>query len=257
MDSPQPSARPARSKPIRIVTIIAALALVIGAVVGITHASKKAPEQPLVWLDPAQFARQKRPGRLKMLYNKTLNFAAPVLKHFNSPKRQILIDAQIFSAQAATSDELRLGTPLGTNALGASVRILSSTELQDMRYRMRGSKDIHLVNSPRMTLGDGTWASMCVGQSVPQAAAFIGVSLDVKPKIAAHQFQFDMNAIYSQLGEDAISVKTNLSATCRALVPNAGGILIASPASSELNATNYWLILSPTAIDRSGKPINL
>jgi len=52
-------------------------------------------------------------------------------------------------------------------------------------------------------------------------------------------------------------VRTNLSAACRVTLQNAGGVLISSPVSRDLNGTNYWLILAPTAIDGYGKPIKL
>jgi hypothetical protein len=102
-------------------------------------------------------------------------------------------------------------------------------------------------------------ASVCVGQSLPQTLIFIGVTLDVMPKIASHQIQLATSALYTGLNEgDTMSpVRTNLSATCRVFVPNAGGVLMASPGSKDINGTNYWLILSPAAVDGFGKPINL
>lgn len=257
MDSPQP-ANLAPSRRTRFGIIVVVFALLALVVIGILFARKKpAPEPTLVWLDPVQFTSQMHPGRLKRLYYKALNLATPLLKHFNSSKRHILIDTSIFASHGATIEELHVGVPVATNEKGTRIWILSSAELQDIRHQIQASKGINLVNRPRMTLGEGTWASMCAGQSTPQGAAFIGVNLDMYPKIISHQFQVGMNALYTEPDDVAATVKTNISATCRVMVPNAGGVLITSPDAHRLNGTNYWLILSPTAIDGSGKAMSL
>jgi hypothetical protein len=256
MDSPQ-SANPSLKRRIRIGVIAIAFALVTLVVVGILSARKKPALEPtLVWLDPVQFASQMHPGRLTRLYYQALNLTAPLFKHFKSSKKQILIDASIFAARETSMDELHIGVPVATNGTGARLWILSASELHGLRNQIQASKGVNLVNRPRMTLGEGTWASMCMGQAA-QGTAFIGVSLDMSPKIVSHQFQIGMNAVYTEPGDAAAIVRTNLSATCRVIMPNAGGILITGPDSSQLNGTNYWLILSPTAIDGSGKAINL
>ena len=257
MDSPQP-ANLAPSRRTRFGIIVVVFALLALVVIGILFARKKpAPEPTLVWLDPVQFTSQMHPGRLKRLYYKALNLATPLLKHFNSSKRHILIDTIIFASHGATIEELHVGVPVATNEMGARLWILSSTELQDVRHQIQDLQGVNLVNRPRMTLGEGTWASMCVGQSTPQGTAFIGVNLDMYPKIVSHQLQVGMNALYTEPDEAAANVKTNISATCRVIVPNAGAVLMTSPNSSQARGTNYWLIVSPTAIDGFGKATSL
>jgi hypothetical protein len=260
MDSTWAEQKPSRSKVIRIEIIIAVIALSVVCIFKITQSPQNAaPQATLVWLDPAEFAPKMRPGRLKMLYYKALNFTAPVWQRFRHPKTHILIASKVLAARGVTTTQLGVGAAIGTNDAGAHAWILSSSAMEDMRHRLKTLDGIDLVNAPTITVGDGTRASVLVGQSTPQTPTFVGMRVDVIPKIAAHQFQLAMSALYSEPnpGIEAGSVRTNLLVACRVMVPNGGGILITGPDPKDSNGTNYWLILSPTAIDGFGKPIRL
>lgn len=255
MDSPL--AKPSSSGRRWIGIVAVAVVLLSLVVIALCLASKNSPEPALVWLDPVQFTAQMQPGRLKKMYYKVLNLAAPLLKHLISPKKQLVIDARVFASHGTPIDELQVGTPIGTNEMGARAWILSASELQGLRRRIEASRNVALVNSPRMTLADGTRASMSDIQTAPQGMTFVGVSLDMYPKIVSHQFELNLNAVYTEPGEAVATVKTNISATCRVVVPNGGGILVSSPDTRQPLSTNYWIILSPTAIDAAGKAIRL
>lgn len=258
MDSPQPVHGFTGRKHVRVSILVISIVILALIIIALAVSSKnRAPEPNFIWLDQAEFARQMHPGRLKRLYYKALNLAAPLLKHFKSSKKQLVIDTSIFASHGTTIEELRVGVPVATNELGSRLWILSTAELQNIRYRIQDSKGVNLVNRPRMTLLEGTRASICVGQSAPQGTAFIGVSVDMFPKVISHQFQVGMNALYTEPGDIAANVKTNISAACRVMVPNAGAVLIASPDAKQSNGTNFWLLLSPTAIDGAGNAISL
>jgi hypothetical protein len=257
MDSPPPVSVPNRTKGIRIWFIIAAACL-IAVIVAIISSNKAAPEPNFVWLDQSKFASQMRPGRLKRLYYKVVNFTAPVWQHFRRPKTHILIGSKIMAVHGLSTGELGIGAAIATNESGAQVWILSPFELDDLRQRLKTSNGIDVVNAPSIATADGEPATLFVGYAQPQTFASIGVTLDVSPKIASHQFQLAMNAVYTQENDNSTApIRTNLSAACRVRLPNAGGVLISSPVSKELIGTNYWLILSATAIDGFGKPIKL
>jgi hypothetical protein len=257
MDSPPPAPVSNRGKGIRIWFIIAGACLVV-AIVATLAPKNTAPEPTFVWLDQRQFSRQMHPGRLKQLYYKVMNFTAPVWQHFRRPKTHILIGSKIMAVHGLSTGELGIGAAIATNESGAQVWILSPFELDDLRQRLKTSNGIDVVNAPSIATADGEPATVFVGYTQPQTFASIGVVLDVSPKIASHQFQLAMNAVYTQENDNSTSpIRTNLSAACRVRLPNAGGVLISSPVSKDPNGTNYWLILAASAIDGFGRPIKL
>jgi hypothetical protein len=260
MDLPQPAERFSVSKWRRVrIVVVLLVVLVSFGVSSLIRSRNVAPEPTFAWLQPAQFARQMRPGRLKLLYYKALNFTAPVWQRFRSPKTSVVIDSKIFAVHGATIGQLALGTATGTNESGVQAWVLSASELRDLRQHIQTLKGADLVSAPRVTLADGTSASVTFGQSYPPPMGFVGLAVNVTPKIAAHQFQLAMSAAYSELnqGTGTNPIQTNLCAACRVRVPNAGGLLITGPEITESGRTNYWLILSPTAVDGAGNPIKL
>jgi hypothetical protein len=258
MDSPPPASGSNQSKKFRIWLIIAVACLVVASVGTIISSNKPAPEPNFVWLDQTQFARQMHPGRLKRLYYKVVNFTAPVWQHFSRPRTHILINSKILAFHGLSTGQLAIGAAIATNEIGAQVWLLSPAEMDDLRQRLKTASYSEVVYAPSVTLADGMPAGAFSGYAHPQTLATIGVSLDLSPKIVAHQFRLALNAVYSDENDDpAMPVRTNLSAACRVTVQNAGGVLISSPISKAPNGTNYWLILAPTAIDGFGKPIKL
>jgi hypothetical protein len=260
MDSPAPAPGSNPAKRIRI-WLVAVAACLAAALVAIVAPKKPAPEPTFVWLDQTQFARQMQPGRLKRLYYKVVNFTAPVWRHFSRPKTQILITSKILAVHGVTTAQLDIHEAMATNETGAQVWLLSPSQLADLGKRLKTVNGIDVVNAPRLITSDGEGASIFVGHTqpqTPQTLASIGILLNLSPKIVAHQLQLAMNALYTDDDDGpAMPIRTNLSAACRLRLQNAGGVLLSTPLPKDLNGTNYWLILSPTAIDGSGKPIKL
>ena len=260
MDSPPPVSVPKWKKGIWIWIIIAAACLVVG-ILAIISSHKPGPEPDFVWLDQTQFARQMRPGPLKRMYYKFVNLTAPVWRHFSRPKTQILITSKILAVHGVTTSQLDIHGAIATNGTGAQIWLLSPSQLADLGKQLKTVNGIDVVNAPRLITSDGEGASIFVGHAqpqTPQTFASIGICLDLSPKIVAHHLQLALNAVYTDDNEGpTMPIRTNLSATCRVTLQNAGGMLMSSPSPKDLNGTNYWLILSPTAIDGSGKPIKL
>jgi hypothetical protein len=262
MDSLPSTPPPNRTKAIRTWIVIAAVCLVV-AIVTIISSNKPNAEPNFVWLDQRQFARQMQPGRLKRLYYKVVRFTAPVWQHFRRPKTQILITSKILAVRGVTTSQLDIHEAMATNGTGAQIWLLSPSQLADLGKRLKTVNGIDVVNAPRLITTDGEGASIFVGHAQPQTLepqtlVSIGICLDLSPKIVAHQLQLAMNAVYTDENDGpAMPIRTNLSATCRVTLQNAGGMLMSSPLPKDLNGTNYWLILCPTAIDGSGKPIKL
>jgi hypothetical protein len=260
MDSLPSTPPPNRKKTIRTWIVIATVCLVV-AIITIISSNKPKAEPTFVWLDQSQFARQMQPGRLKRMYYKVVKFTAPVWRHFSRPKTQILITSKILSVHGVTTDKLGIGAATATNETGAQVWLLSPSQLADLGKRLKTGNGIDVVNAPRLITTDGEQASIFVGHAQSQtlaSIASIGISLNLSPKMVAHQLQLAMNALYTDDDDGpSMPIRTNLSAACRVRLPNAGGVLITSPTPKDMNGTNCWLILSATAIDGFGKPINL
>jgi len=56
---------------------------------------------------------------------------------------------------------------------------------------------------------------------------------------------------------NAAALSTNLAVACRVLLPNSGGLVVAGRKTGDLRGTNFWLILSTSAVDARGQPIKL
>lgn len=260
MDPSQPASSSPRPKRVHVGIVIAVLALVVVMIVGISTASRKAATKPrFVWLDQAQFARQMRPGRLKALYYKALHLSAPLWQRFQRPKTQIAIATKIYAVHGIKTEQLDLGTPTGTNDARTEVWILSPSQLKELRQRVKSLNGIDLVNAPIVVTLDGMSASVASGQSLPLTGTFVGVTLGISPKIASHEVQLGLGAVYSEVEQNkgSSAIRTNLCAACRVRLPNAGGLLMKGANSRDNNATNYWLLLCPTAIDAAGNAIKL
>jgi len=238
---------------------VAAACLVVVIVVAIISSNHTPPEPNVVWLDQGLFARQMQPGRLKRLYYKVVNLTAPVWQRFRRPKTHIEIKAKILAVHGVTTSELGISAAVATNETGAQVWILSPSDLDDLRQRLKTASGIDVVNAASIITVGGQPASLAAGHGHPKTSAWIGVTLNVDPKVVSHQFQLAMSANYTESNDDIANapICTNISAACRVRLLNAGGVLIASPVSKDLYGTNYWLILSTTAIDGFGKPIKL
>jgi hypothetical protein len=254
MDSRPSTSPPNRTKVIRLWIIIAAICLVF-AIVAIISSNKPRPEPTFIWLDQTQFALQLRPGRLKRLYYKVVNLTAPVWQRFRRPKTQIQIATKILAVKGVTTGQLGIGVAIATNDSGTQVWILSVAELDDLRQSLK-TNGIQVVNAPSIITVDRQPASIFSGYSLPQISTS-GVSMYVNPTIASHELHLAINAVYTELNDSpTTSVDTNISAACRVRVPNAGAVLITRPAKDTYR-TNYWLLMSSTAIDGYGKPIKL
>jgi hypothetical protein len=243
-------------KRIRIWLIALAACLAV-ALVAIIAPKKAAPEPAFVWLDQSQFARQMQPGRLKRAYYKVVSLTAPVWQRFRRPKTHILIGCKLLAVHSPLTGAFGIGAATATNDSGTQVWILSAAELNDLRQRLPTNR-FEVVKAPSITTEDGLSAGISSGQALPQTSAWVGVSMYVSPKITSHELQLVINAFYTEPNDSpTIPIRTNLSAACRVRLSNAGGLLISSPESKDLNRTNYWLILESTAIDGFGKPIKL
>ena len=263
MDSPPPTSEtpPATVASIRRRALLRFLAvsislLVILVVLFLVFAS---PNEQFTWLTPAQMAQATHPGPLTQLKYKLIRLAGPLMRYYHRNRPNILIASNILktSSPAALAG---LGPPVITNASGMSAWILSPAELLSFRQALKTNSDVTMLSSPRIQTASGGSARAMMGQSIsfsPGGITNIGIALDTVATASSSSVKLLLGASSTELAGQSITngIKTNFSAACRVVLPDAGALVINCRNADPSNPTNYWLIVSPVLIDATGKPI--
>jgi hypothetical protein len=221
------------------------------------------PEDKVLWLAPGELARIKQGGAVARIKDKLMQWTAPVWKSYWSRQPQILIDSSLLTFSAAALDQTGLGASVATNTDGTRAWILSPAELSAFRQHLTTIPGASLLSRPRAQTAAGTSAQMFVGSTALMAGKSvpIGVTLDLAPKVRSGSLQLLLGITSTKMiastSANAAVLSTNLAVACRVLLPNSSGLVVASGNVTHAHGTNYWLILSPTAVDARGNPIKL
>ena len=243
------------------VGIIALSALLLALI--IFFCTSTPPDDKLVWLTVGELARTKQGTPFRRMKDKLMGWTAAHWKSFWSSRPQILIDSRLLTLSKAAADQTDLGAPVATNSDGARAWILSPAELSGLLQRLKTMPDASLLRRPRAQTAASTSANVFFGETrlVSGTNFPIGLTLDVTPKVRSGAIQvligFTSTAFVSSPPANAPAVSTNLAVACRVLLPNSGGLVVAGSNASYAQGTNYWLILSPTAVGARGNPIKL
>jgi hypothetical protein len=263
MDSPPPTSAmpPAAAAPNRRRALLRFLAvgvslLVILVVLFLAFAS---PNEQFAWLTPAQMAQATHAGPFTQLKYKLIRLAGPLMRFYHRNRPNILISSNILktSSPAAPAD---LGPPFITNSGGMSAWILLPAELTSLRQALKTNSAVTMLPSPRIQTASGGAAMAMVGQSItvsPGGITNIGITLDTVVTASSGSVKMLLGASSTELAGQSITngIKTNFSAACRVVLPDAGALVINCRNSDASNPTNYWLIVSPVLVDATGKPI--
>ena len=211
------------------------------------------------WLTPAQAVQANRPGPLTQLKYRLIRLAGPLMRYFPSHRPQVAISSSHFcdprQAGAKTTPDAS-GIP---NADGAHAWILSPAELFSYQQRLRANADVSVLFSPRIMTSSGVQTRSSIGQLVPGYYTNVGITLDVVPTVSGDSVNLLVNATDTQVAGPVMvsgtAVETNLSAVCRARIPNGGGLVVICRKTGVPGGTNRWLIISPMLVDATGKPI--
>ena len=260
MDSPPPEPAPPALKRKRSRTLfIAVIALIILAVATLALLVPHSSDEKMLWLTPAQMARAKQPRPLTRLKNRLEWVISPFRRFFHRrPKAMLLFDARIYNLSDASADKIQLGQPSSTNADGALAWILSASELSSFRDQLKAMPGLSLVNSPVIQTAEGVSAQLQTGNTVKVGGSFVmvGLTVDLIPKVSGNSYKLLIGVTDTETNAVAPSaspsIKTNFAMSCRASIPNAGALVIDGGKSGE---KHYWLLLMPTLIDTTGKPI--
>jgi hypothetical protein len=220
-------------------------------------------DDKLVWLTAGELARTKQGSPFRRMKDKLMGWTAAHWKSFWSSRPQILIDSRLLTLSKAAADQTDLGAPVATNSDGARAWILSPAELSGLLQRLKTMPDASLLSRPRAQTAASTSANVFFGETrlVSGTNFPIGLTLDVTPKVRSGSIQvligFTSTAFVLSPPANAPAVSTNLAVACRVMLPNSGGLVVAGSNASHAQGTNYWLILSPTAVGARGNPIKL
>jgi hypothetical protein len=221
------------------------------------------PVTPFAWLTQAEMARLTQAGPLTRLKDKVMILTAPLWRRYWNRRPQILIDSRLLTLSTAAAEQTGLGAPVATNSDGMRAWILSPAELSSFLQRLKTTPDASLLSRPRAQTAAGTSARTFFGNTVLLAGnnVPVGLTLELSPEVRSGSIQVLLGVRSTEsvgsTATNAAALSTNLAVACRVLLPNSGGLVVAGGNSRDLRGTNYWLILSPTAVDARGQPIKL
>ena len=221
------------------------------------------PDRTLVWLTPAEFRQTTRPGIFTRIKYDIINLTGPFLRGFFRYRPQINIDSSLMAVSAAASEATDLGNPTATNTAGLRAWVLSPNDLQRFQRGLKTNPDAAVVSRPRISTANGIQAQLSVGQSAPAGGKSIpvGLTIEIMPKVANGSLKLLVRFVSTEKAAsprgDSAFIRTNLAVSCQALLPNGGALVVDGGSATPASGTNYWLIVSPTAIDARGQPIKL
>jgi len=221
------------------------------------------PIPAVAWLTQAEMARRTQPGPLTRLKDKVISLTAPLWRRYWNTQPQILIDSRLLTLSAAAADRTGLGAPVSTNTDDMRAWILSSAELSSFLQRLMTTPEASLIGGPRAHTAAGSSALTFLGDTILVAGKNVpvGLTLEVSPKVRSGSIQlllaFTSSESVASPEANAVALRTNLAVACRVVLPNSGGLVVNGGHTGDLRGTNYWLILSPTAVDARGQPIKL
>jgi hypothetical protein len=203
----------------------------------------------VVWLTQGDL----RAGRIENLKFMLMRMTSPLWRSYWSRQPLVLISSTMLATAAPFPTQFGLGVPAGTNADGIQVWLLSEAELTALRQQVKTLPGHMTGSSPRVQTSAGGWASV----SMLNAGA--GLTVTLKANAAGNAWTLTAGAIQTEptasASTNVVPLRTNFAAACRATIPNAGALVIQSVNGNQATGTNFWLIISPVAIDTQGKPV--
>ena len=183
-----------------------------------------------------------------------MNVTGPLWRHFQRAKQQILIEAKFVAAASAVAQKSGLGAPARTNSDGTLGWILSPSELTVFRKLLRETPEAEVLGAPRLTMVDGMHGGLVQGGlgrslavDVIATMASPGIRLLVKAESTEPNKTNSLGTV--------VSLKTNIAAACRVLIPNSGGVVLLGANPKEHSLTNHWIILSAATVNARGQPV--
>jgi hypothetical protein len=210
-----------------------------------------------MWMTPDKLARTLKPGKLTLLKYKVLGWPGP-WRWMQKPKKAVLIQSRVLAAPKGITLDIEHSILCRTNTDGTRVWIIPPEGLQPLRIQSNSSNGIVERSGARLTLLEGTQAQISNGSFSRGNTGFCGLAVNVLPKIVHGSFNLLIGATSSDMKLTSAETQTNISLSCRAMVPNGGALVVSgNGAGNDGSGTNYCLIISAVAVDSKGNPIKL
>ena len=222
-------------------------------------AKLRAPER-FLWLSPSEYAVALKPGPLTLIRYQAMRLTGPVYGWVFGRPTQLLIDCRMLALTSQAARETGLGRPLASNAASQRAWLLSPEAYEALGRRIRGLPGAVELSRPRLQTIDGGQAALFTGTTLALGSSQVpvGLSIDLLPRTAGGAFRLLVKVTSTGTAGPPESgcpcLKTNFNTVCQALVPNGGGLAIAGERAGE-EESNYWFVLSLTAVDSAGKPL--
>ena len=236
----------------------AVLLLVLGF--GIFLALRPAPADRLVWMTPPQFARASNPGPFARLKYQIRNLLGPALKYLRPLRPNIITRVNLIglnneAAQLASPQK----PPWATNAEGFRVWELSEAEFKKAKQLLKTMGKP--TTESTMVAASGGRAHMALFDTPPPGASYgpVGLNCDVTTRYANGVVKILLGLTWTEKPSATAGAsnnsQTNLALAFRASIANAGALLIQRRTSGNPGGTNYWFLVSTTAVDARGNPL--
>jgi len=218
-------------------------------------------------------------------------WVAPLLEPFlrNHPRIQLLSTTK--NLPSVSNVRTILGEPISTNSDGSIAWILSPSDLEAFTQELKATTEAKTLSSSAISTRSGMQCVMLSGTSVPafvrvpplegtQASSIqpvsasstnsqgpskfidVGFRIDVTPKSVSGLIRLPLTASSTSQSTWTITngvavpvIETNYFVACRALVPNAGALVISCTVTNAAQPEYRLLIFAPTLIDAKGQPI--
>ena len=240
-----------RLQVIGFVSAIVLLAIIVVLVITTMSTSK------VVWLTPAQLARSTQPGPFATFKQKVRNLMGPVWRRFRRAPSQIVISSSLLTLSSTTSEQFGLAAPTTTNANGMRAWILGATESSALQQRLKTNSAASLSGSPGIATFNGFSSRVVVGSAAPTVGVPGAVmTIDLIPRVVSGSVKLTVAAASIEgvgPSRNAPSAKTNFTATCQAVIPSGGSLVLDGGSPKEGGENRYWLIISPRVWIPTGK----
>jgi hypothetical protein len=244
------------------VTVLAGAAIMLLFGLGLYFALRPVPANDLIWLTPAQFAQASHAGPWTRLKYRVKALLGPALKYVR-PSRPNIITRE--TMLALNAEAARLAEPqrpaMATNTAGISVWELSAAELKAVQQRLPTLPGAQTLRTGAIVTASGGQARLMMldAQSPGARSAPAGLTCDASAKYSGGAICLLLGLTSTEKAPagagQSQSLQTNFTFACRARLENAGALLIERRADGSSASTNYWFIVSSTAVDARGNPI--
>jgi hypothetical protein len=261
LPKPSKSERPAGSHRHKIrVSILAILALCSLFFVF----RQKTSTQKIVWLNASTPVSRASYGPLTVLKWKleALPGVRSLVADYHNRQPKLRVESTAWQFAPDPQVPSTLGTAFATNAGGTLAWILPASRARDLRQQFDHQiPPIKPIEVSSIFTANNVAAESQMGYSVSVGGSveFAGLMLSISPQSIVPVIQMSIGASSTELvhasATSPATLQTNLSIACNVLLTNGDSLVVESLNLKNNAVQNYWLIMTPSAVDSAGKPI--